>query len=171
MHRAFQIQSTGLSTGLSTGRLAHTCARMSPSDHAVTTGPLPATYLEAARRAGLSCTCPRCGSAPLFRKWLKPVERCAACGQDWSLQRADDFPAYVSIFVTGHLLAILVPVMLLSWQLSTTTTLIAVVPIAVAVMLGVLQPAKGAIIAAQWWFGLHGFKRERPPAPAAGEAA
>ena len=30
-------------------------------------------------------------------------------------------------------------------------------------MLGMLQPAKGAVISAQWWFGLHGFLKERLP--------
>jgi hypothetical protein len=29
-------------------------------------------------------------------------------------------------------------------------------------MIGLLQPAKGAIIALQWWFGMHGFVKERP---------
>jgi hypothetical protein len=28
-------------------------------------------------------------------------------------------------------------------------------------MIGFLQPAKGAIIALQWWFGMHGFVKER----------
>lgn len=135
---------------------------MSPSDHAVTTGPLPATYLEAARRAGLSCTCPRCGSAPLFRKWLKPVERCAACGQDWSLQRADDFPAYVSIFVTGHLMAPLIIALARDADLSVSAMVAIVLPLAILLMIGLLQPAKGVIIAVQWWFGMHGFQKERP---------
>jgi uncharacterized membrane protein YfcA len=33
---------------------------------------------------------------------------------------------------------------------------------ALALMIGLLQPAKGAIIALQWWFGMHGFVKERP---------
>lgn len=132
---------------------------------------LPATYLEAATRAGLRCKCPRCGGAPLFRKWLKPVERCAACGQDWSLQRADDFPAYVSIFVTGHLMAPFAVLLMVDWHLSIAATLAGVLPFAILTMFGVLQPAKGAIIAAQWWFGLHGFRQERLPEPEPGKAA
>src|SRR3546814_8814890 len=28
-------------------------------------------------------------------------------------------------------------------------------------MIGILQPAKGATIALQWWFGMHGFVKER----------
>jgi uncharacterized protein (DUF983 family) len=143
---------------------------MSRIDPVAATAVLPASYLVAASRAGIGCKCPRCGEGRLFRKWLKPVERCSACGQDWSLQRADDFPAYVSIFVTGHLVAPLATVMLVDAHVSAVATLATVVPMAVAIMLGVLQPAKGAIIAAQWWFGLHGFKQERQPEPETGGA-
>ncbi len=117
---------------------------------------LPETYPQAAMRGGIRCRCPRCGEGPLFRKWLKPVDRCSACGQDWSLQRADDFPAYVSILVTGHLLApLLVDPRRWITQLSVPVDAL---PSSCRwrwrCMLGLLQPAKGAIIAAQWWFGL-----------------
>jgi uncharacterized protein (DUF983 family) len=127
---------------------------------------LPETYPQAAFRGGIKCRCPRCGEGKLFRKWLKPVDRCTACGQDWSLQRADDFPAYVSILVTGHVLAPLLVILALDYALSIPATFAIVLPLAVVMMLGLLQPAKGAIIAAQWWFGLHGFKQERPAAEA-----
>jgi uncharacterized protein (DUF983 family) len=36
---------------------------------------------------------------------------------------------------------------------------------AFACMLGLLQPAKGAVIAMQWWLGMHGFVRERRSDP------
>ncbi len=123
---------------------------------------LPATYLQAAAR-GIVGKCPRCGKAHLFRSWLKPVDRCAACGQDWSLQRADDFPPYASILLTGHLMAPLIILLTLDYHLSLLATLAIVLPAAVGIMLGALQPAKGAIIAAQWWLGLVGFRKERLP--------
>jgi len=127
--------------------------------------PLPATLSSCFRQAasrGLCGKCPRCGQASLFRSWLKPVDRCPACGQDWSLQRADDFPAYVSIFVTGHLIAPLIIALALDYQLSAAANAAIVLPVALALTLGTLRPAKGAIIAIQWWNGLHGFTRERP---------
>jgi len=98
--------------------------------------------------------------AKLFRRFLKPVTRCAVCGQDWTLQRADDFPAYVSIFVTGHLVAPLIIALVRDAQLSVTVLAAIVLPLATALMIGLLQP-KGAIIALQWWFGMHGFIKER----------
>lgn len=123
---------------------------------------LPATWSQAALR-GAQGKCPRCGEAGLFRKYLRPVDRCAACGQDWSLQRADDFPAYVAILVTGHLLAPFIIMLSLEFELSVAAMMAIVVPLALVMMLGMLQPAKGAIIATQWWNGLNGFARERVP--------
>lgn len=122
---------------------------------------LPGTAWQAMAR-GARFRCPRCGEGHLFRKFLKPVDRCRACAQDWTHQRADDFPAYVAVLITGHLLA---PVMILlgvKTELSVTALEAILIPSAIALMLATLQPAKGAIIAMQWWFGLHGFVRERP---------
>jgi uncharacterized protein (DUF983 family) len=125
--------------------------------------PLPHTYWQAALSRGALGKCPRCGEAPLFRKWLKPVDRCAACGQDWTSQRADDFPAYIAILVTGHLLAPLIIWLSVGAGLSPLAMLLVLIPLAVAMMLGLLQPAKGAVIATQWWHGLNGFTQERLP--------
>ncbi|MCK9543151.1 MAG: DUF983 domain-containing protein [Novosphingobium sp.] len=125
---------------------------------------LPHTFWQAAVR-GVKGRCPRCGEAALFRKWLKPMDRCAHCGQDWSHQRADDFPAYVAILLTGHILAPVMIALTADYDLSVITILAILIPTAIAMMLGLLQPAKGAIIAVQWWHGLHGFTRERAPEP------
>ena len=46
--------------------------------------------------------------------------------------------------------------------LSVPALMAIILPLATAMMIGLLQPAKGAIIALQWWFGMHGFKKERP---------
>ncbi len=121
---------------------------------------LPATFWRAVQR-GVRGRCPRCGEAPLFRKWLKSQERCAHCGQDWSHHRADDFPAYIAMLLTGHLLAPVMIALTLDLDLSPAVILALLLPTAVAMMLAMLGPAKGAVIAAQWWHGLHGFTRER----------
>jgi uncharacterized protein (DUF983 family) len=99
---------------------------------------LPKGWVSALVR-GLRGKCPRCGEAALFRKWLKPVDRCPHCRQDWSVQQADDFPAYIGIFVVGHLLA----------------------PVAIVMLLVTLQPTKGGVIGFLWWHGIGAFKAER----------
>lgn len=101
--------------------------------------------------------CPACGSAPLFAKFLKPVDHCQACGQDWSHQQADDFPAYIVILLLGH---VLVP-MVVSINLAFSPPLVGQMllwPLLTAVLaLLMLQPVKGAVIAWQWARRMHGF--------------
>ncbi|MGD9664324.1 MAG: DUF983 domain-containing protein [Novosphingobium sp.] len=123
---------------------------------------LPLTFWQAILR-GITCKCPRCGGASLFRKWLKPVETCPVCAQDWTHQRADDFPAYIAILLTGHLLAPVIIMLSLDFSLSVLSMFLIIVPLALVMMLGMLQPSKGAVIAAQWWHGMHGFEKERAP--------
>ena len=120
---------------------------------------LPSGWLPALLR-GARGKCPRCAEAPLFRKWLKPVAHCAHCGQDWSLQQADDFPAYIGIFVVGHLLAPVV-IAMISGGMSAWATLAILLPVSIVLLLVTLQPTKGAVIAFLWWHGIGAFKQER----------
>lgn len=128
------------------------------------TRPIPAASLPqtlwAAMARGLRGKCPRCGGAHLFARFLKPVERCGACGQDWTLHQADDFPPYVSILLTGHIMAPIIIWLGLETQLSAVFMMAVVVVIALILLIGLLQPAKGGIIALQWWMGMHGFSRK-----------
>lgn len=121
---------------------------------------LPQSAVAALLR-GVRRRCPRCGEAALFRKWLKPVEACPHCRQDWSVQQADDFPAYIGIFVVGHLLAPVVITLIGAFGLSAWLTLAIILPVAVAMLLAMLQPVKGAVIAFLWWHGIGAFRQER----------
>lgn len=121
---------------------------------------LPSSAAQAMLR-GLRCTCPRCGEAALFAKWLKPVETCPNCAKDWSVQQADDFPAYIGIFVVGHLLAPVVITMIGTFGMSALLTLAIILPLAVVMLIAMLQPTKGAVIAFLWWQGIGAFTQER----------
>lgn len=128
--------------------------------------PSPPTYelprsFPAAILRGFLGRCPRCGEGRLFRAWLKPHDACACCALDISGQRSDDFPAYIAILITGHVLAPILIMLVLDFQLSTLALTLIVFGMAVAMLLALLQPSKGAVIALQWWNGMHGFKRER----------
>ena len=123
---------------------------------------LPRSFWQAAKR-GILGRCPRCGEGRLFHAFLKPRDRCACCALDWTPQRADDFPAYVAILITGHVITPLAMFLVLGTEMGTGAITAIVLPLAAALMLGTLQPAKGGIIAMQWWNGMHGFVRERPP--------
>ena len=58
------------------------------------------TYLGRA----LLCKCPACGKGKLFERYLKQVASCAHCHEDLSMIRAEDGPAWLTIFIVPHLL-------------------------------------------------------------------
>lgn len=99
-------------------------------------------------------------------RFLKPVATCPHCLQDWTHQQADDFPAYVSILLTGHIMAPIIIALVQETALSLAGLAAIIVLLMLALMIGFIQPAKGAIIALQWWFGMHGFEKERRDAEA-----
>jgi len=119
---------------------------------------------------GLRGRCPACGRGAMFRKFLKVADACPACGEELHHHRADDFPAYLDIVIVGHILvpivlaveADLAPPMWLSMSLWPL--------IALAMSLSLLQPIKGAVVAIQWFLGMHGFedaKKARTAQPVA----
>jgi len=119
----------------------------------------PRTLWEAVSRA-MRNRCPRCGETKLMPRFLKPAGHCHSCGLDFTPQQADDFPAYISMIVTGHLMApVVIGMAMAGW--STGLMAATLIPGSMALMLGLLQPAKGAVIAVQWWNGMHGFVKER----------
>ena len=101
--------------------------------------------------------CPCCGAAPLFAGWLKPVARCAACGQDWSAQRADDFPAYLVILILGHVLVPIVVAVNLAWDWPEGLQMILWPALATLLAVAMIRPAKGAVIGVQWALRMGGF--------------
>lgn len=110
---------------------------------------------------GVRGLCPRCGKARLFKRFLTSTDECALCGQNWALHQADDFPAYVAILLTGHIMAPVIIAFVQEGTLSLLWLCIIIVSTMLTLMTAFLQPAKGAIIALQWWFGMHGFEIER----------
>ncbi|MFN3551702.1 MAG: DUF983 domain-containing protein [Novosphingobium meiothermophilum] len=115
---------------------------------------------------GIRGKCPRCGGTHLFARFLKPVERCRMCGQNWTLHAADDFPPYIAILLTGHIMAPVIIELGLHTGLPGWAMMLGVAVMAVMLLGAFLQPAKGAVIALQWWLGLQGFA----PAPGKAEA-
>src|SRR5262249_10453806 len=107
---------------------------------------------------GFMCRCPNCSRGKLFRAYLKVVDRCAVCGEDFSHQRADDAPAYFVILIVGHLV---VPWVLIVEEVFAPpywVHAVVWVPLILGLALGLLQPVKGAIVAWQWAHFMHGFE-------------
>ena len=109
---------------------------------------------------GFRGRCPHCGEGKLFRAFVKPVDHCAVCGEDYTHQRADDFPAYITITIVGHIvlggfLAVETLFILSNW-----VHLAIWVPLTIIMSIALLQPVKGAIIGLQWANYMHGFGGE-----------
>ena len=107
---------------------------------------------------GFTMKCPNCGQGHLFGRFLKVVDSCEVCGEDYTPQRADDLPAYLVIasrwppcragtscrrdgLFTSRLASIA--------DLGTRYR-------ACGILL--LQPVKGTIVGLQWQTGMHGFE-------------
>lgn len=118
---------------------------------------LPASAAQALWRGFRGC-CPACGEGRMFRAFLKVDDACPRCGEELHHHRADDFPAYLVIVIVGH---ILVPIVLAVetdfpppvWVSVWLWPLLALV-----MTLALLQPVKGAVVAIQWYGGMHGFE-------------
>ncbi len=127
-------------------------------DHEDTTsGEAPKRPVMAAMARGALGTCPNCGKGRLFTLWLAVDPHCSNCGEELHHHRADDLPAYLNIFVTGH---VVIGVMMLFldseffpvWGLTVLTA-----AIAVAVAAAMMRPLKGMVVGAQWALSMHGF--------------
>ena len=122
---------------------------------------------------GFRGRCPACGNGRIFGKFLKVNDACPECGEELHHHRADDFPAYLVIVIVGH---ILVPIVLaVETEFAPAYWVHALLwgPAVLGMTLGLLQPVKGAIVAMQWFLGMHGFEESkgRRLAPASAEAA
>ena len=107
---------------------------------------------------GLRGRCPNCGDGRMFRAYLKVAESCPACAEELHHHRADDFPAYVVLTILGHVLIPTVVAVELAYSPPYLLQLAVWLPTALILVLGLLQPVKGAIVGLHWSLGLHGFE-------------
>lgn len=107
---------------------------------------------------GFACKCPHCGDGKLFATWLKVVDRCEKCGEEFHHHRADDFPAYVVILVLGHVMVTYALWLEEAFSPPMWVHVATTLPLAAVLGLWMLQPIKGAIVALQWRIGMHGFR-------------
>jgi uncharacterized protein (DUF983 family) len=110
---------------------------------------------------GFAMRCPNCGKGHLFGRFLKVADHCEVCGEDFTPQRADDFPAYLVIVTVGH---VVVPALLaveMAYAPPAWLQLLIWLPVTLFSALGLLQPTKGAIVGLQWQTRMHGFDESR----------
>lgn len=110
-----------------------------------------------AMKKGLQCRCPNCGDGKLFSSFAKSVDQCVACGEEIFHHRADDLPAYLNLFVTGHIVVGLYLLVDRLYDMSPWTEVFLWTIIAVIMTVLLLQPIKGFVIGLQWANRMHGF--------------
>lgn len=108
-------------------------------------------------RRGLALRCPSCGKGHLMRTYLKPHDHCPACNEDFTPARADDGPAYLTILVVGHLMAVMIHYAFVVWRPEPLVMALSLSAACVALSLFLLPRMKGMIIGFQWARRMHGF--------------
>ena len=106
---------------------------------------------------GWRLRCPACGQGRLLQGYLKVRPNCLSCGEDFSPQRADDGPAYLTILIVGHLMAPLILWAFVHFR-PDPIVLAAVFTVGcVGLSLFLLPRLKGGLVALQWAKRMHGF--------------
>jgi uncharacterized protein (DUF983 family) len=94
--------------------------------------------------------CPNCGKGHLFRSYLKQVDACAECGEAFGHIRADDGPAWLTVMVTGHVVVALMMSVEALLTMPLWASIATFCAISGAMVLGLLQRAKGIFIGLIW---------------------
>jgi uncharacterized protein (DUF983 family) len=110
---------------------------------------------------GFAMRCPNCGQGHLFGHFLKVVDSCEICGEDYTPQRADDLPAYIVIAIVGHLVVPALLAVEMAYSPPAWLQLAIWVPFTALAALFLLQPVKGTIVGLQWQTGMHDFEASR----------
>ena len=111
----------------------------------------------AAAMNGMRSTCPSCGTGRLFSGGLRVNDHCSQCSEALYHHRADDLPAYLNIFIVGHVV-VAVMMIAMGWNLMGIWPLTALtVAIAIVCAVALMRPIKGAVVGVQWALRMHGF--------------
>ncbi len=100
--------------------------------------------------AGLRGRCPRCGEGRLFDGYLAVAPACDRCGLDYGFADSGDGPAVFIMMIVGFFTVGLALWLDASFAWSLPAIAGVVVPLVFLLVLGLLRPAKGLMIAAQW---------------------
>jgi uncharacterized protein (DUF983 family) len=97
-------------------------------------------------KLGLRLRCPDCGTAPLYRSYLKVEPVCPACGAANGEYRVDDAASYFTVLIVGHIVVAPMLAFEAIWNASLLLVLAIALPAVGIVALGGLPFVKGAIL-------------------------
>jgi uncharacterized protein (DUF983 family) len=106
---------------------------------------------------GALLRCPACGKGALYKRYLKVVDHCEACGEALHHQRADDAPPYFTIIIVGHVVVGLMLAVEMAYRPPLWLHAAIWLPLTVVLALLILPVIKGALVGLQWALLMHGF--------------
>jgi uncharacterized protein (DUF983 family) len=110
----------------------------------------PISTLSGSIIAGLSCSCPRCGSGKLFHGFLALRPRCDVCGLDYNFADSGDGPAVFIMLLAGFIVVGAALVTEIVYHPPYWVHAALWLPLIAIVTLGPLRPMKGLLIALQF---------------------
>lgn len=99
---------------------------------------------------GAACRCPACGRGRSLSGYLRVAEACSVCGARFSHLRPDDAAAWLTISVVGLLVFPALMIAEMVWHPPVPLTIAVALAAATALVLALLRPAKGLILAVLW---------------------
>ena len=100
--------------------------------------------------AGLAGRCPRCGKGRMFTGFITLKPACESCGLDYAFADAGDGPAVFVIMIAGFIVAFGALFTMVAFRTSPVITLVIWLPMTLVIVLGLLRPMKGLMLAAQF---------------------
>lgn len=99
---------------------------------------------------GLKGRCPRCGDGRLFSGFIDVAPRCEACGLAFDFADAGDGPAVFIILIAGFLVLGAALWVEIAYEPPMWVHFAIFLPMVAIVVLGMLRPLKGLMIALQY---------------------
>ncbi|MBK6299069.1 MAG: DUF983 domain-containing protein [Sphingomonadales bacterium] len=101
-------------------------------------------------QAAIRGLCPKCGAPGLFGGVVRFSPGCLGCGLDFDQFNVGDGPAAFLIMIVGGIVTILAVVVQLKFEPPFWVHILLWVPITLALVLGLLRIAKGALMALEY---------------------
>lgn len=116
----------------------------------------PRSVMRSMKR-GVIGRCPSCGEGHLFSKGLLIADTCSACDEELHHHRADDLPAYLNIFIIGHVVVALAMFLQEADIVGMWTVVVIACIAALVLAVALMRPLKGMVVGVQWAMRMHGF--------------
>lgn len=109
---------------------------------------------------GLLGRCPRCSKGHMFSGLLTVAPKCDSCGLDFSFADAGDAPAIFVMTLAGFIIVGIAWYIEVVYQPSYWIHAAVALPLSAIVCIGLLRPAKGLMIALQYFTKAEEGRRE-----------